>query len=80
MFIKAGLLAFAVLSLLGLAAGAQAQAQRAAGAASAASAAQDMASSANRRQLLAACKKKVMDAGLTGEEAKKAMFDCMRKA
>jgi hypothetical protein len=30
------------------------------------------------RQVQSVCKKKVSDAGLTGEAGKKAMFDCMR--
>lgn len=36
------------------------------------------ASGTHMRQVQSACKKKVSDAGLTGEAGKKAMFVCMR--
>lgn len=36
------------------------------------------ANGSRMRQVQAACRKKVSDAGLTGEAAKKAIFDCMR--
>lgn len=36
------------------------------------------ATGTHMRQAQSACKKKVSDAGLTGQAGKKAMFDCMR--
>jgi hypothetical protein len=67
----------ALIGALGLALAAQAQPVRAPAAASAASAARGNSSATHMRKVQAACKKKVNDRGLAGDEAKKAMFDCM---
>jgi hypothetical protein len=72
-------MALAAATLLTLVAGAQAQAVRSAvPPASAASMGQPRPSGAKLHQLLAACNKKVDDAGLAGEARKKAMHDCLQ--
>lgn len=69
---------FAMFGALAMTAAVQAQLVTAPKPAASAPATRASTKGAQMRQVQAACKKKVSDAGLVGDAGKQAMYDCMR--